>query len=267
MRVESAAPTEPFLWPGGPVGCLLVHGLTSTPYEMRYLGERLRSAGHGVCGVQLAGHATSIADLECCGRREWFASVEEGLERIAASSAQVVAIGLSLGALLVLRLAHEQAAKIQAVAVLSTVLELASPWPARLSKVLARAVPVLPQRLRFARKDGSDIADPQARGVHPGYRSIPLRSVAELIALQREVRAILPSIRQPVLAVHSEHDHTAPLSNLEILRRTLPNLRRSVVLTASYHVVSVDAEREVVADEIESFVAEVAASGTDADAG
>lgn len=262
--MQDAAPTEPFLWPGGRLGCLLVHGLTSTPYEMRYLGERLRSAGYGVCGVQLAGHATGAADLEPYRWRDWYASVEDGLDRLCASSAQVVAVGLSLGALLVLRLAHEHAARVAGVVVLSTVLELSSRWPARLAKIISGILPMLPERLRFASKAGSDIADPDARRVHPSYRRIPLRSVVELIALQREVQAILPAVRQPVLAIHSEHDHTAPLANLDVLRRTLPNLRRSVVLAASYHVVSVDVERERVVAEIERFLAELTNAATSA---
>ena len=37
---------EPFYFPGGPVGCVLVHGFTGTPFEMRGLGEFLNARGY-----------------------------------------------------------------------------------------------------------------------------------------------------------------------------------------------------------------------------
>ena len=50
--------SEPFYLPGGSTGCLLLHGFSATPEEMRPLGEFLASKGYSVIGVRLAGHAT-----------------------------------------------------------------------------------------------------------------------------------------------------------------------------------------------------------------
>jgi len=36
---------EPFYFPGNKIGCLLVHGFTGTPKEMRWMGEYLGSSG------------------------------------------------------------------------------------------------------------------------------------------------------------------------------------------------------------------------------
>src|SRR2546430_13246476 len=44
-----------FFFPGSELSVLLIHGLTGTPYEMRYLGERLAAAGFRVKGGKLAG--------------------------------------------------------------------------------------------------------------------------------------------------------------------------------------------------------------------
>jgi hypothetical protein len=51
--------TEPFYFPGNEIGCLLIHGFTGTPKEMRWMGEYLARQGYSVLGVRLAGHATS----------------------------------------------------------------------------------------------------------------------------------------------------------------------------------------------------------------
>src|SRR5262249_50914792 len=61
------------------LGCLLVHGFTATPAEMRPLGEALAARGFPVRGVRLAGHGTSVEDLARTGWRDWYASVEHDL--------------------------------------------------------------------------------------------------------------------------------------------------------------------------------------------
>jgi len=48
---------EPFFLSGSRCGCLLVHGFTGTPKEMRWMGENLHSQGYTVLGIRLSGHA------------------------------------------------------------------------------------------------------------------------------------------------------------------------------------------------------------------
>jgi carboxylesterase len=251
-------PTEPFFWPAGPVGCLLLHGFTSTPYEMRFLGERLAAAGHTVAAVRLAGHGTRAEDLERSGWRDWYASAQAGADEIAAHCTRVVTIGLSMGALLALHLAHDRPSQVGGIVLLSSALRLANRW-SWLTSGLRPFTPLLPERVRFVRKLGSDIADPDARRIQPGYGRIPIRSVAELAALQRRVRRLLPRIVQPAFAVHAKQDHTAPLANVDLLGRRLPNLREVVLLDESFHVISVDVEREHVASHVVRFVNGLAA--------
>src|SRR3974377_2317290 len=71
-------PAEPFFFPGGPTGCLLVHGFTGAPKEMRWLGEYLAGQGHTVLGVRLAAHATRPEDMHRASWQDWVASVEDG---------------------------------------------------------------------------------------------------------------------------------------------------------------------------------------------
>jgi carboxylesterase len=89
-----------------------------------------------------------------------------------------------------------------------------------------------------------------------------LRAIAELVDLQRRAWTWLPSVGQPVLAIHSRQDHTAPLSNVELLKAALGDLRRTVILEDSYHVITVDREKEHVASEVNRFVGEMLAAGT-----
>ena len=61
MIVKNA---EPFYFPGNSTGCLLIHGFTGAPTEMRPLGEYLAENGFSVLGVRLSGHGTRMADLK-----------------------------------------------------------------------------------------------------------------------------------------------------------------------------------------------------------
>src|SRR2546425_12707304 len=91
---------DAFSLPGSrPLGCLLVHGFTGTPEEMRPLGEALAARGFPVYAVRLAGHGTDVADLARTRWTDWFASVEAGVARLRASTERPPGAGMSLGRL------------------------------------------------------------------------------------------------------------------------------------------------------------------------
>src|SRR5437868_14176159 len=65
-----------------PTACLLIHGFSGSPPEMRGLGEYLAGQGIRVEGVRLAGHGTEPEDLKHLNWRDWLQSASEGLERL-----------------------------------------------------------------------------------------------------------------------------------------------------------------------------------------
>ena len=86
------------------VVCLLIHGFSGSPPEMRWLGEYLAAKGVHVEGVRLAGHGTAPEELSDLTWRDWVRSAEEGLERIKREGRRIVLVGFSMGGLLALRL-------------------------------------------------------------------------------------------------------------------------------------------------------------------
>jgi carboxylesterase len=247
--------TEPFHFAGGDGGCLLVHGFTATPWEMRYLGEHLHRAGYTVHGVRLAGHATSPADLERSTWREWYASARQGLLVLQAGAPRSVVVGQSMGALLAVRLAVEHPEAVAGVALLAPALQLSTRWLQWMRPAFPVVLPFLTPRFRFVSKGDSDVADPQVRAQTPSYHRIPLRAVHQLLQLQREARRLLPRIAQPILVLHSQQDHTCPVANVDLVRRRVPGPVETRLLARSYHVVSVDVERDDVAAAVADFTA------------
>jgi carboxylesterase len=246
--------TDEFFLPGSGLSALLVHGLTGTPYEMRYLGECLNATGVRVHGVRLAGHARNAEDLGEVTHANWYESVVEGFERLRAYDEPNVVIGLSMGAMLAARLAIDQREAVSAVVMLAPAFHL--PFWTRTVLRLLRPSRNLANRVYLHKQGGPDIHDAGARLVHPGNRLMPLRAAFDLIELSDQVRSRLPELVQPTLVIHSRSDHTCPfVKNTRMLMNHLGSAdKRLVALDESFHVISVDSDRERVAVEIQEFI-------------
>jgi Esterase/lipase len=93
---------EPFLYQGNDTGCLLLHGYTGTPFEMRMLADHLHQAGYTVLAPRLFGHATQPQDMNRARWQDWMASVEDGLNLLKTCTRRQVVMGLSMGGMLTL---------------------------------------------------------------------------------------------------------------------------------------------------------------------
>jgi carboxylesterase len=241
--------TSPFDFDGDARGVLCVHGFTATPYEMRHLGERLHQRGMTVRGLALPGHCTSPAELDATTWRDWYAAVEREFTALRQRCAHVAVVGQSLGGLLSLHLAHQRGSELCGLAVLAAPL-----WLRPLPRLVVALTRRFPGRVRYLPKLGSDARDPWMRRHHPSYRVIPVRALHQLDELMTVVTGELPHIAVPTLVVHSRADHTAPYRCSERIHRELGTaLRRHRQLTGSYHLLSVDLERDTVAGEVSAF--------------
>lgn len=244
---------------GGPQGVLLIHGLTGTPAEMRFVAKGLYARGFTVHGMQLAGHCGDEADLLASGWRDWAASVEQAALALRPQVDQLFVAGLSMGAVLALHLAMERPGLVSGLGLYGTTfvydgwtippvarLSFLLPWVCALGLGRGRSFMEAPpygikdERIR-ARIAGSMLAGDSAAGGLPGN---PWPSLAEFYRLARRVRGRLGEVHVPCLAVHAQEDDVASLRNVEILRRGLPTPLQTLILPESYHMVTVDQERE-----------------------
>jgi len=242
--------TQPFLLSGGTAGCLLLHGFTATPQEVSFLGHELNLRGYTVSGARLAGHGTSLKEFAEATRRDWYASARDALLDLRARTSSTAVVGQSMGALLALQLAAERPDDVAAVGLLAPALQLRARWMHWLRPLL----PIIGGPRRFVTKRKSDIADAQARDERRCHSKIPLSAFHELLQLQREARRLLSRVKQPVMIIHSRQDHTCSMTGVELLKRALPKLPQILLVEESYHVLSVDRERERVAATIAAFL-------------
>ena len=229
---------QPFLFSGNAVGCLLVHGLTGTPYEMRELGQRLNGAGYTAMGIRLPGHATRYQDLDPIPWTTWSEAVEVGYETLASRCDQVVLMGMSMGAAYAFITASRR--PVSGVVALSALWDFPR-WQMRAARLLVHLRPY--QRKRR----GSSIADPAARAQHPTYDHMPMRAVLQSSLALAEMRAALPNVTVPALLVHSRRDPVAPPANVPRILAALGSADKRVHwVTRSEHIITEDYDKEEV---------------------
>ncbi len=235
--VNPHLPGEAFFWEGGPVGVLLLHGLTATTAEVRPLAHILQGKGYTVAGPLLPGHGTKPEDLNRVTWSDWIWEAEQAYQYLATVCDRVFVGGESTGAVIALYLASQHP-EIAGVLNYAPAIQLALDTPDMVR--LYAAAPFM----EFVPKSNS--------GGHPrwqGYPVNPLKGVIELVRLGREVRRRLPLIEQPILVVQGRHDTTIdPQSGEIILEGAASEVKELHWMENSTHVVIIDEELEKIGE-------------------
>ena len=248
LTVPSA---EPFLHIGDRLGCLLVHGFTGTPYEMRPLGDYLAAEGHTVLSLRLAGHATDVADLSRVHWRDWVASIEDGLNLLKGVTDQQIVIGLSLGG--VLTLVAGAHAPVSAIVTLSALYKLPDDWRVTF-------LPVIKVLMPYAANLDPQTVEELKTEAHPGYERVSTRAAGEVKELLEVCRAGLPSIHIPALLLQARYDAQILPESMDLIYEHLgtPDKQR-VWIENGGHVIPLGPDRQVAFSAIGQFIRQVTA--------
>jgi len=250
-----AGPADPFALGDGPDACLLLHGLTGSPAEMRPVGEALAVAGFRAIAPLLPGHGTTPEALSTTTRADLARAAQSALLSLAGAR-RIFLCGLSAGGLLSIGLAarswaDEGLPDFSAIALLAPAIEFkGATW--LFANVIGR-LPALPLILG---KGARDLAiDPDDREkADASYTAIPMRWGAELRLLSAEAQKLAPRVRAPALVLHGALDRTVAASGSRRLTRMLGSSRVEMrLLPRSGHVLPLDAESAEVCRDIVSF--------------
>ena len=253
---------------------VLIHGLTGTPNEMRALATHLNKKGYTVICPRLANHGESILILKHTKWQEFYESVRKLFTQgeLKDHKGPIFTGGLSMGALLALLLADEFKEKVTGVCCLAPTLFYDgwnTPW-SRVFLPLGYRTPLKhffyfkeeppygikneAIRERIHKYYGKAKLDDIENVEHYGYPYFP---IAQLIQLRRLVKYItrkLPEMRFPVQLIQAKDDDMTSVRNSKFIYDRIGSAVKEIVLLYdSYHVVTADQERDLVAAKMENF--------------
>lgn len=281
----------------------LIHGVTGTPLEMKFLGRRLSRQGWDVYIPTLPGHCSTFREMIRSDEGAWLRQVVAQLAFLRRHYDHLFVAGLSAGALLALE--GSLHVPVDGIGLLSPTLFYDGwnvPWTMRLLPFGIKRIPTFLQCLIF-HFDGAPygIKDPalQARvreAYHPfsqlrvrarrlffrfsrkapdgpersasseavGYPVFSLKTLADLDRLYRKVEKDLSSVKAPTLILQAREDDFTSPKNAEFIYEAVSSPdKKLVLLDDCYHVITVDRQRNTVAEEMSKFVESHLGSGQD----
>jgi carboxylesterase len=285
MMIPDAAETDLFMPAKSRTLAYLIHGVTGTPAEMKYVGRKLWQSGYDVYLPTLPGHCAKIRDLLRSNEKNWVEHVVKQLSFLRKCYTHLFAAGLSAGALMALKASTR--VRLDGIGVLSptffydgwnvprtkALLDMAIRWfPRPLHYVFFHfdgfpygiKNPVLQTRLRAAYRPMNRVLNAFGRRPSPrrysseavGYPVFFLKTLADLDRLYAVVTADLPKVVAPTLVLQASEDDFTSVRNSEfVLSRIASAEKKLVLLDDSYHVITVDRQRELVAQELQEFIA------------
>lgn len=236
---------EPWSAEGGPAGALCIHGFTGNPSSMRGVAEAFAAAGFAVELPRLPGHGTTVEEMKQTSWADWTGEVEAAYQRLAARTDKIVVGGLSMGGSLTLwtALQHPE------VAGLVCINPAAQPQPPEVMEMLHGMVREGADHMPGI---GADLADPDA--TETAYELTPLRPLISLV--EDGLASMSPrygEITCPLLLLTSPQDHVVDPSNGNFLAETYGGPVERISLERSYHVATLDYDKDLIRDAAVSF--------------
>ncbi len=207
---------EGFSMPGKAPACLLLHGFTGSPLEMRTLADAIHDQlGYAVSVPLWPGHGGLPNLLEAMDEDALLAAGRAALAVAREQHSRVVVIGFSMGAAIMARLVAERPPA--AFIMLAPMLQIRNPLVA-VAGVARRAAPYFyplkAASIDNVRKETSafdlalDLEDPAVLKQIKGEVRFPVAALAELQRLQVAARKTAGQIRTPTLIAQGNLDLT-----------------------------------------------------------
>ena len=243
---------------------LMLHGLCSSQLEVRMFARALGVAGFTVSVPVLAGYCAAEADpTEPPARpdyRRWIADAAAEVDRLGVTHSEVTLCGISLGATLALAVAAERLTELDGLSLISTTLDFDG-WNVSRLQFLRPLVLYTPLGHFYRYREVSPygvknervrawIEGELTRGAlsSAGASTIPTTSLREADRLIRHVKRSLSRVRTPTLMIHAREDDVASLANVNLVRRRIgADVIKEVIVEDSYHMITLDNDRDFAA--------------------
>lgn len=246
----------------------MLHGLSGSPLGMHCVEQRMRQAGYRAHSPSIrgCGFGTREDRFDAGTWRHWLASVSGELDALSRYHERVYIVGFCVGAVLALRLAIERPQQVAGITLVCTTLAYDGwqmPWY-RVLAPLAYHTPLRrmiagPQRPPFGVKN-ERLREwvERAMAAHVvsavGAADLPLSGLHEAHQLIRAVRRDIGRMCAPTLILHSIQDDVANPRSAEFVAMNVGSRQvRTILYHDSYHILTIDNDKQAVADETIGF--------------
>ena len=259
---QSLKPQQDIELVGGEHCLLMLHGLGASPLELSRLAKDLQIAGFSVFAPAIPNYAFGT---DCGDWQSWVGQAEQYLWDLRTHYQTVSVVGLSMGATLSMALAARES--LAGMVLLSTALAYdgwAIPWYSFLLN-FAKWLPFA-SRYRYAEAEPFGIKNPEMRAMvkramqkdhisESGADYLPFKYVSEGRALINDVKKKVRMIDCPTLFIHAVDDETVHVRHAEWAYDQIRSASKEFIyLGDSYHMITVDNERETVNQETVRFL-------------
>lgn len=251
---------------------ILIHGLTGTPNEMRFLANFLNREGFTVFCPRLANHGAPLDILKKTKWQAFYQTVRACFLANRGKYDKIYAGGLSMGALLALLLADEFKDEISGVSCLSPTLFYDGwncPWyrvflpltyfnPLKYFFYFKEEPPYGVKNQAIQRRIHEYYAKADLKNLQGvdqfGYPYFPVSLLYQLEKLVAHLTGRLPHVAVPLQLVQAKEDDMTSVRNSQfIYDRVRSHDKEMVLLHNSYHIVTADQERYTVAQKMAAF--------------
>ncbi|CCQ97982.1 Carboxylesterase [[Clostridium] ultunense Esp] len=220
-------------------GCLLIHGFTGNPEEVKPLGEELVKNGYLIEIPVLAGHGNR-EELKRVKWKEWVYTAEDALNRLYRLTPDVMIVGFSMGGMIA---AH-----------------LATRYP--VTRLVLLSAPLFYPNFRQIFMDLWEESRLQGWRVPVKLWDylwklliIPKRPVWQFHQLVKTLSRDLPRVQIPTLIIHGNRDDIVhPKSSQEIYNQIAATEKHLYFLPNSKHMICRDQEAALLKELVLRFV-------------
>lgn len=263
-----------FLLEGGEKAVLLIHGITGTPSEMRHLGKCLNKAGFTVYCNTLPRHCGSLGELKKVTWQEIADACAQDFNFLKESHKQVFVAGLSLGALMGIHLAYKFPSEVSGIIALAPTI-FYDGWAIPKVIILMNIVwhvPFFRNRIDIRESFPYGLKDEDLRwSIERFYKDadaskfsnkvllfgspfFPMACLYQHHLFTKVVIKEMPRVSSPIIVIHAKEDDMTSLKNAKFVLNHIGSSKKSlVVLEDSYHMITIDKEKDKVAQTAINF--------------
>ncbi|MFC1850132.1 alpha/beta hydrolase [candidate division CSSED10-310 bacterium] len=231
-----------------PLGCLLIHGYTSSLDTIRGNREWLEKENIPYAMPILRGHGGKPEDLIGVSWEDWYDDATHACDELVQQCEKIIIIGVSMGALITLKLGLNRKDFLLAQILVAPALKFKSP--------LIYLLPILAKIFKFWPAP-SPFNDPQCATANTNYPRFSTDSFMSLFELTKNVEKKLSAVTIPTIILHSRKDSIISPDSAEIIYKTISSRDKKIMwFEKSGHEMMQDLEADLVIAAIREYVLE-----------